>query len=242
LRCAAEGPAFVFSFSLYSPTFLHLHSPRATLKTTHEHGHTHPRPERDPDHHPRRPGQTLASPGQSLGHRAHCDARHLHGGPRYLHRQRRPAAHRRRPRRIAGRSHLGPHLVPRRQRRHPPGQQLSHDVHRPQKVLHDLRRPLRHQLRPLRTRAVPAAAHLLPRPARRRRWRSCALRAVHPRRHLPTRKTRPGLRSLRPRRRHCARYRPHARRLDHRQLRLALDLLHQRSRRDPLALPHRAPR
>ena len=50
---------------------------------------------------------------------------------------------------------------------------------------------------------APSLPHagLLPRPAGRRRRRPRTLRAGHPRRHLPARKTRPGLRHVRPRRR-----------------------------------------
>ena len=68
--------------------------------------------------------------------------------------------------------------------------------------------------------------------ARRRRPR--AVRAGHPRRHLPRRKARPGLRRLRHGGRRRARHRPHAGRLDHRQLQLALDLLHQCAHRPVL--------
>ncbi len=81
-------------------------------------------------------------------------------------------------------------------------------------------------------------ARLLPHPAGRRRRRPRPIRAGHPRRHLPARKARPGLRHVRPRRRLRPRHRPHPRRLHHRQLRLALDLLPQRPHLYPLALPH----
>ena len=83
---------------------------------------------------------------------------------------------------------------------------------------------------------VAAASHLRPHSARRRRRRPRPQRTGHPRRHLPRRKARPGLRRLRHGRRRRARHRPHARRLDHRQLQLALDLLHQPAGRPALAL------
>ena len=109
---------------------------------------------------------------------------------------------------------------------------------RPQTLLHDLRGAVRHQLHAVRPRALAAPAHLLPRSAGSRRRRPPAQRAGHPRRHLPPAQARPGLRRLRHGRRPRPRHRPHPRRLDHRQLQLALDLLHQRPHRHPLPLPH----
>ena len=136
----------------------------------------------------------------------------------------------------SGRSHLGPHQLPRLHRHRPAHLRLALRPLRTQALLHDLRRDLHRLLVPLRHRQHPPAPHLRAHPARRRRRRPRPQRTGHPRRHLPRRKARSGLRRLRHGRRHRARHRPHPRRLDHRQLQLALDLLHQHPRRHPLPL------
>ncbi len=64
-------------------------------------------------------------------------------------------------------------------------------------------------------------------------------RTGHPGRHLSRGKTRPGLRAIRHGGGGGAGHRPHLRRLDHRQLQLALDLLHQRSGGAGVAVPHK---
>ena len=158
-------------------------------------------------------------------------ARHLHGGARHRHRLRRAALHRRLALGLQRRGHLGAHQLPRRQRRHPPGQQLVLPPLRTQALSHHLRQHLHRRLLLLRSRAhsrlysarrassrAPAAAHSSrsPRPSC---WKASR------------RKARRGHGRLRLRRRRRARARPHARRLAHRHLQLALRLLHQHSHR-----------
>ena len=55
----------------------------------------------------------------------------------------------------AGRKHLGAHFLPGFQRHRPADQRLDFLNHRPQALLHDLRRALHRQLVPLRARAHP---------------------------------------------------------------------------------------
>ncbi len=83
---------------------------------------------------------------------------------------------------------------------------------------------------------------LLPRAARHVRRRHAAHGPGHHGRFLRAPQARPGLRPLRPRRRPRSLHRPHPRRLDHRQLLLALDLLHQYPRRHPGLHSRHAPR
>ena len=81
-----------------------------------------------------------------------------------------------------------------------------------------------------------ASAHLLSGLAGSRRRRPAAQRAGHPGRHFPARQARHGVRRLRHGRGGRAGDRADARRLDHRQLQLALDLLHQHPLRRTLSL------
>ena len=80
---------------------------------------------------------------------------------------------------------------------------------------------------PVRHRAQSAVPDRRANSARRGRRRLAALRTGHPGRHVLRRKARHGFRGLRHGGGGGARHRPHAGRLDHRQLQLALDLLHQ---------------
>ena len=120
---------------------------------------------------------------------------------------------------------------------HPSHLRMALQPHRPQALLHDLRGHVHRLLPALRPRAHAAHPYLRPHPARPRRRRPRPQRTGHPRRHLPPREARPGLRRLRYGRSLRPRHRPHPRRLDHRQLQLALDLLHQPPRRPALPLP-----
>ena len=192
--------------------------------------------DRDPSLRPFRPA------GRADGLQPVADRRRrldgdVHGGAGHQHRQRRAAAHRRQPVGRPGRGDLGADQLSGRQRHHPADQRLARDGHRPQALLHDLRGAVHRQLVPLRHRAEPAAADLLPRAAGHRRRRAGAQRAGHPRRHLPAEEARDGVRRLRHRRRRRAGGRADAGRVDHRQLLLAVDLLHQRARRAALAVP-----
>ena len=94
-----------------------------------------------------------------------------------------------------------------------------------------------HQLHAVRPGAVAAHAGLLPRAAGSGRRRSCAERAGHPRRHLLAQGPRQGLCDVWAGSGVRAGDRAYAGRLDHRQLQLALDLLHQRADCDPEPLP-----
>ena len=91
------------------------------------------------------------------------------------------------------------------------------------------------ELAAVRARAEPQRADRLSRPARAWRRRHADQRASHPGRHVSAAKARPGVRALRHRRHRRADGRADARRLDHRQLFLALDFFHQRADRHRLA-------
>ena len=83
-------------------------------------------------------------------------------------------------------------------------------------------------------------AHRLPRAARRRWRRTATQRAGHSCRHFPSRQARHGIRRLRHRRSHRPCHRSHSRRLDHRQLHLALDFFHQHPGRHSFTPAHLA--
>ena len=159
-------------------------------------------------------------------------APHLHGGARHRHCLGGPALHRRLALGLQLRSHLGPHQLPGRQRRHPARLQLVRPPLRPQALPAHLRHHLHHRLVLLRSGAVARRHSARPRAAGRRRRRAPAALAIHPAGKL----SRPAKRSM-----SMAAYglgivrrpgpRPHARRLAHRHLQLALRLLHQHPRR-----------
>ncbi len=94
----------------------------------------------------------------------------------------------------------------------------------------------------VRRGAVAAHPASLPRAARHVRRRHAAHGPGHHGRFLRAPQARSGLRALRPCRRARSLRRSHRRRLDHRQLLLALDLLHQYSRRHPGLHSRHAPR
>ncbi len=102
---------------------------------------------------------------------------------------------------------------------------------RAQALLHDVRRAVQRQLAAVRPRAEPRHADLLPRAAGHRRRRPRAGGTGDPRRHVPRREARGGVRALQHGHRHRAGDRPDPRRLDHRQLLVAVGLLHQRADR-----------
>ena len=85
---------------------------------------------------------------------------------------------------------------------------------------------------PVRPGAFARHVDLLPRLAGARRRRAATRLAGHPGGELPARKAGHGHGDFRHGRGGGAGHRPHAGRLDHRQLQLALDLLHQHPHRD----------
>src|SRR5271168_1763823 len=178
---------------------------------------------------------------QSLAHRRSRLPRRLHGSPRHQHRQRRPSPHRRRSRRQQRRKHLGAHFLSRFQRHHSSHQRLVRRRPRTQTLLHDLHHHLYADFPALRRRSQPRSSAVRPCHSRRRRRRPPAHGPSHSRRHFSPGKTWPRLFPLRAYRDRRSRHRPHARRLDHRQLFLALDFLHQSSRRHFRSVSRAAP-
>ena len=175
--------------------------------------------------------RSAAGDAQSLAGRGGDLDRDLHGGARHLDRQRRPSAHCRQHGVEHRREHVGPHELSRRQRDDIADQRLAVRRHRPQALLHVVRRDVHGQLDAVRARAESGDADLLSRAARSRRRRHGAERAGDARRHLPAAEALAGLRALRHRGDRRADHRADARRLDHRQFFLALDLPHQRADR-----------
>ena len=98
---------------------------------------------------------------------------------------------------------------------------------------------VRHRLHPdlaaVRHGHQPGVADLLPRAARAQRRRPAAAVAIGAAGNLPAEETRHRDGGVRPGHHHRAHHGADARRLDHRQLHLALDLLHQSARGHPLA-------
>ena len=103
-----------------------------------------------------------------------------------------------------------------------------------------VRRHLHHQLVSLRSAPQPAHADLLPHPAGRGRRRPAAQRTSDSGGHLFREATRHGLCHVWNGGRRRARHRPNTRRMDYRQLQLALDIPHQRAHRHPLACAYAA--
>ena len=149
------------------------------------------------------------------------------GGAGYFRRQRRVAAHRGQSLRHHGRSHLGPHQLPHLQRDHPAGHKLDRKIHRPQAFSHPLHHHFYHRVSPMRSGAEPTDTD--PRPHFAGNGRRCASadRAVRIAREFPAGQTRCGDGAIRHGRRGGADHRPDPRRLDHGQLFVAVDLLHQ---------------
>ena len=171
--------------------------------------------------------RALEAPRQSLAYRHDRGPGRLHGGARHFHRQRRPAPHRRLARRQHRRGNLGPHQLPRRQRHRPAPRRLGLQRHGPPQLLRLLHHRLYRCQFPLRLGSIAAHPSHLPHHSGLRRRRHAAHGPGHHGRLLRTAEARPGLCSLRHRRRPRSLHRPHPGRLDHRQLFLALDLLHQ---------------
>ena len=182
----------------------------------------------------------MASGGQSVDYCPHGDAGHVHGGARHQHRQRRTAAYRRQSFGGSGREHLGAHVLSRLQCHRAAAERLALFDRRAQELLHGLCRPVHRQFVSVRIRSQSRHADRLPYSSGCGRRRIATERAVHPRRYFRSRQTRHGIRRVRHRRGHGSGHWSDARGLDHRQLYLALDFLHQYSGRDSLAVTHLA--
>ena len=118
-------------------------------------------------------------------------------------------------------------VLSRLQRHRAAAERLALFDRRTQEFLHGLCRAVHDQFVPVRARPQSRHAHLLPRPSGRGRRRLAAERAGHPRRYLSSRQARHGIRCLWHRGGDGSGHRSYARWLDHRQLHLALDFLHQ---------------
>jgi hypothetical protein len=164
---------------------------------------------------------------QSVGHRRDGHAGDVHGGAGHQRGQRVAAAHRREPVVEHGRSHLGADVVPGGQRHHPADGRVVFHAARAQAVLHDLRGAVHRQLVSVRFGSVAGGADVLPGIAGGGRRSAAARLAGHSGGELPARKTRHGDGHLRHGRGGGPGDRAHSGRLDHGQLLLALDFLHQ---------------
>ncbi len=182
--------------------------------------------------HRRGPSPLSAHPGrQPLARHRLGHAAHVHGGARHRHRLGRSALHRRQPLGLELRSHLGADQLPCRQCRHSPRLQLVRPPLRPQALSAHLRRHLHHCVLLLRRGPIPRSHSAGPRSAGSRRRSAAAAVAVHPARKLSHPEALHVHGGLRPRHRCRPGARPHAGRLAHRHLQLALRVLHQHSRR-----------
>ena len=136
---------------------------------------------------------------------------------------------------------MGADELPGFERDHSADQRVALDDHRPQALLHVLRRAVYGQQLSLRTCAEPGHVDFLSNFAGRWRRRAAAQRAGHPCRYVSAGQARHGLRRVRHGRGARAGHRPDARRIHHGQLQLALDFLHQRSHRLAFAVSHEPP-
>src|SRR4029453_18445616 len=165
-----------------------------------------------------------------MGHHLVRHGGGLHAGPRHQRDQRGPPS----PAGIALRrprgSVLGPHLVPRRQRRHHPRHGLAGGAPPAQALLPHLCRPLHRQLLPIRHRAEPHLPHRGPHlPGHRGRADHSPLPG-HPVGDLSPRAAGPRHGGVGHRLHDGPDHRAPPRRLHRRQLVVALDLLHQPAR------------
>ena len=165
----------------------------------------------------------------------------VHGGARHLHCQRGPAAHRGQPRRQHRPGHVGADQLPGLERDRAAARRLGLEPDGSPQLLRLLHHGLHDRQFSLRRCAIAAHASAVPRDSGRGRRRHAAHGAGHHGRLVRAPQARAGLRTLRPRRGARAIDRAHAGRLDHRQLLLALDLLHQHSGRHSRVHPGHAP-
>ena len=208
----------------------------ASGRKSHGPPRAHRLPSKDPISHDdgRRARPLSAHPGcQPMAGHALGHAAHLHGGARHRHRLGGAALHCRLALGLQLRGHVGAHQLPGRQRRHPACVELVRAAFWPQALPADLRHPLHHRVVLLRGGAVAGRHSSGARSAGRGRRRVAAALAIHPAGKLSHREALHVHGRLRPRHRGGAGARPHAGRLAHRYLELALRLLHQHSRRHP---------
>ncbi len=162
-----------------------------------------------------------------MADRRHRLDRDVHGGLGHHDRQRGPAAHRG----FAGSEPRPEHLrhdeLPGQQRDRPADQRLACERDRPQAFLYGLRGAVHGQLVDVRFLDLVDHAPGFPRDSGLRRRRLGAGGAEHVRRHLSGVQARDGVRDLRPDGGDSTRHRPDDRRLGHRQLLVALGLLHE---------------
>ena len=139
------------------------------------------------------------------------------------------AAHRGQPFGERGREHLGTDFVSRRERDRAAAIRVAFFIIRTQKFLHVLRCALHRQFFSLRICAEPGLAGFLPRVAGRGRRSASAGVAGNSGGKFSARKTGTGNGVLRNGRGARSGHRANAGRMDHGQLQLALDFLHQHS-------------
>ena len=166
----------------------------------------------------------------------HGDAAHAGRDHRHLRGQRLPGPHPGQPLRGDRRVDLGDHLLPRRQCHRHPHDRLAQPVLRAQAFPARLHCPVHRELLSLRGLLESPGPHLFPHPPGPCRRLAAADVAGHPARDLPAPSARHGHGDLRDRHHDRARHRAPAGGLDHRQLVVALGILHQyphRDRRDP---------
>src|SRR5712671_3242351 len=166
---------------------------------------------------------------QSLGDRDYCDAGHVYGGAGHFHCERGAASHFRQFVGGRGRIDLGADVLPGLQRDCAAALWMVLLLDWAQAVLYVVRGAVHGQFVSLRPGAELGRARAFPYFAGYRRWRFAAQRAGHFERHVFGRKARHGFRRVRNRGGRRADHRSLARRLDHGQLFLALDFLHQRA-------------
>ena len=166
-----------------------------------------------------------------MAHSAGPHHRRDHGGARHHHRQRRAAADGRQSRRDAAGDQLGQHRLHPLERGRAADDRILHRAVRPAALSDGVDHPVRGRLVSLRHVAFAGrAGGLADRPGRGRRGPALDRAGDHPP-DLPARAAGAGAGRLPARHHRRPDARPHARRVDHRQLHLELVLLHQRADR-----------
>ncbi|ABA50693.1 hypothetical protein BURPS1710b_1799 [Burkholderia pseudomallei 1710b] len=202
-----------------------LFSPRADERIdAHPARRTAPRPQRQRRRH-------VASRREPVADRGRRHARRVHGGARHDDRQRRAAAHRRHDVGELRRSDLDAHVVSCRQRHRAADLRLSRPPARPQALLRAVHRRVHDLLVPVRNRNRSRPTDRVPRAAGAVRRRPAAEPAIDHPRYVPARAAQPRVLDLGRGDRRRAGARPDARRLDHRQLLVALGVPAQRADR-----------
>ena len=166
-----------------------------------------------------------AARAQSMDRRARRDHPDVHGSARHDDRQCGAALHRRRTFRTVHRQRMGHHQLSRRERHHSSDVGLAFGEAGKTEVLPDLDRGLHSRFSPVRNGDEPRNADRGPRAAGPRRRRVATLEPGGAPRRISAGKARLRDDFIRHRRAACTGRRADARRLHHRQLWLALDLL-----------------